>query len=110
MTLARDSVIPGCAFLGADPESRSRVSPPDFGFVASGPRCARIRWATPRNDGKLFRPNLQRRLGHALQPGQYQNGQQRVLRAEPGVDRLVPFVARVPVATLAAAADGDGGN
>src|SRR5712671_716697 len=33
-----------------------------------------------------------------------------MLRAEIGVDRLVPFVARVPVAALATAADGDGGN
>src|SRR4051812_29079547 len=55
-------------------------------------------------------PHRQRGLRHTVEPGQHQNRQQRVLWAEISIDRFVPFVARVPVAALPAAADCDGGN
>src|SRR5258708_24589918 len=54
-------------------------------------------------------PHRQRRLRHPIEPGQHQNRQQRPLRRDVGIDRLVPFVERVPVAALAATADGHGG-
>src|SRR5258708_24258966 len=55
-------------------------------------------------------PPRQRRLRPPIEPGQHQNRQQRPLRREVGIDRPVPFVERVPVAALAATADGHGGG
>src|SRR5438132_13985881 len=52
----------------------------------------------------------QRWLGDTVEARQHQDRQQRILRTEIGLDRLVPFVARVPVAAVTAPADGHRGD
>src|SRR5215218_1833418 len=67
-------------------------------------RCRDFRSATTL-PGLLAGPRCQPRLGHAIEARENKHGQKCVLRAMVGIDRLVPFVARVPVAALAAAPD-----